>query len=81
MLTLCRIKLSYVNHTTKPFPIRLKTYPKAGWIDSKKFCSPCFLHGHKPCPQAGADKYSPCYDELETIFVIDSFEQFLKEKG
>lgn len=50
-----------------PFPgfIRLKTYPKADWIDSKKNCSPCFIHGHEACPQAGKDGYSPCYDELD----------------
>ena len=49
-----------------PFPgyIRLKTYPKAMWIDAQRYCSPCFLHGHKPCPQAASDGYSPCYDEL-----------------
>jgi len=49
-----------------PFPgyIRLKTYPKAIWIDANRHCSPCFIHGHKPCPQAATDGYSPCYDDL-----------------
>jgi ADP-heptose:LPS heptosyltransferase len=49
-----------------PFPghIRLKTYPKAAWVDADRHCVPCFLHGHEGCPYSGADAYSPCYDEL-----------------
>jgi ADP-heptose:LPS heptosyltransferase len=49
-----------------PFPgeIRLKTYPKATWIDATRHCAPCFLHGHRPCPHATSEGYSPCYDEL-----------------
>jgi hypothetical protein len=42
----------------------MKTYPKATWVDALRHCSPCFIHGHKPCPQASSDGYSPCYDEL-----------------
>lgn len=49
-----------------PFPgdIRLKTYPKAKWIDAQKNCAPCFLHGQSPCPKAEKDGFSPCYNEL-----------------
>lgn len=49
-----------------PFPaeIRLKTYPKADWVNAKFPCSPCYLHSHKPCSKAGADGYSPCYNSL-----------------
>ena len=65
-----------------PFPgfIRLKTYPKASYVDAERHCSPCFIHGHKPCPHASMDGYSPCYDELidteQKLFtVIDKFEE------
>lgn len=60
-----------------PFPgyIRLKTYPKADWIDTTRFCGPCFLHGHTPCPQAGSDGYSPCYDELDKTKIVDDIER------
>ena len=58
-----------------PFPghIRFKTYPKGKWIDATRHCAPCFLHGHKPCPQASKEGYSPCYDEL-----IDTDEKLNK---
>jgi len=58
-----------------PFPgkIRLKTYPLAKWVDAKKDCAPCFIHGHNPCPQASVEGYSPCYDEL-----IDTDEKLNK---
>ena len=69
-----------------PFPgyIRLKTYPYAKWIDAKRHCAPCFLHGHRPCPQASQDGYSPCYDELiETDELlnelIDKFEELFND--
>jgi len=69
-----------------PFPghIRLKTYPKAAWIDADRHCAPCFIHGHKPCPQASNDGYSPCYDELinteeKLNSLIDKIEEHLKK--
>lgn len=69
-----------------PFPghIRLKTYPKASWVDAERHCSPCFIHGHKPCPHASADGYSPCYDELiqtdeKLKIVIDKFEELVND--
>lgn len=60
-----------------PFPghIRLSTYPKAVWIDVEKECAPCFLHGHKPCPKAGSQKASPCYENLN----IDEFATLVKQ--
>ena len=67
-----------------PFPgkIRLKTYPKASWVDAERHCSPCFIHGHRPCPHATVDGYSPCYDELigtesKLFKVIDKFEELV----
>lgn len=68
-----------------PFPghIRLKTYPKGKWADAERHCGPCFIHGHKPCHQAGQDGYSPCYDELidtdeKLNKLIDDIEDHLK---
>jgi len=65
-----------------PFPgfVRLKTYPKADWIDAERSCAPCFLHGQEPCPQAGADRYSPCYNEIDKDKVVEGIEKLLKEK-
>jgi len=69
-----------------PFPgeIRLKTYPKSRWVNAKKECSPCFIHGHEPCPKASSDGYSPCYDELidsdeKLIKLIDMFEELVND--
>jgi ADP-heptose:LPS heptosyltransferase len=65
-----------------PFPghIRLKTYPKATWVDAKRHCAPCFLHGQKPCPQAGSDGYSPCYEELvNTDEKLNTLVDMIKE--
>jgi len=68
-----------------PFPgeIRLKTYPKAAWVDAKRKCGPCFIHGHEPCREAGKDGYSPCYTDLidtdeKLNIVIDKFEELIK---
>lgn len=67
-----------------PFPgfVRLKTYPKAAYVDAERHCAPCFLHGHKPCPHASSEGYSPCYDEAidteDKLFgVIDKFEELI----
>lgn len=68
-----------------PFPgqIRLKTYPKASWVDATRSCAPCFIHGHRPCPHSTTDGYSPCYDELigtdeKLKEVIDKFEELVQ---
>lgn len=60
-----------------PFPghIRFKTYPKAKWIDGVKKCSPCYIHGHTPCPSSGPDGFSPCYDTIDIKAVIDAVEE------
>ena len=62
-----------------PFPghIRLKTYPKASWVDAKKECAPCYLHGMKPCPKAGKDTFSPCYDNLDKDEIVKKIEELV----
>jgi ADP-heptose:LPS heptosyltransferase len=64
-----------------PFPghIRLKTYPKARWVDAQRHCVPCFIHGHTPCPEAGPDGYSPCYDQINIKETIDNIEELSKD--
>jgi ADP-heptose:LPS heptosyltransferase len=63
-----------------PFPgeIRFKTYPKMDWINSQRSCSPCFLHGHRPCQEAKADGFSPCYDEMSIDMVILRYENLIE---
>jgi len=60
-----------------PFPgeIRLTTYPKARWINVQLHCTPCFLHGHKPCPNSALDGTSKCYEELN----LDEFAEKVEE--
>lgn len=62
-----------------PFPgyIRLKTYPRAAWVDARKECSPCFIHSHEPCPKAGSDGFSPCYDNIDIPKMIDKLERLI----
>jgi len=62
-----------------PFPgyIRLKTYPKAKWIDAQRHCAPCFLHGQLPCKEAGKDGSSPCYDNLDINKIINDVESLM----
>lgn len=62
-----------------PFPgyIRLKTYPKADWIDAQRHCAPCFIHGHLPCPEASSDGYSPCYDGINKNEVVERLEKLI----
>ncbi|MGD2072085.1 MAG: glycosyltransferase family 9 protein [Candidatus Thorarchaeota archaeon] len=64
-----------------PFPgfIRLKTYPLADWIDTKMHCVPCYIHGHKPCPQAGKDGYSPCYDKLDMDKLVEKIGRHFED--
>lgn len=62
-----------------PFPgyIRLKTYPKAEWVDARRDCAPCYIHSQEPCPKAGSDGYSPCYDNIDIPKLLDRIEGFM----
>lgn len=63
-----------------PFPghIRFKTYKKMDWIDSKRHCAHCYIHGHRPCPQAAGDGFSPCYDEINTDEIVTRYEGLIE---
>ena len=58
-----------------PFPgyIRLKTYPKAVWLDAKYECAPCFIHSQAPC-QAAKGGFSPCYNSININDIINKVE-------
>ena len=62
-----------------PFPgyIRLKTYPRSAWVDAPKECAPCYIHSNQPCPKAGQDGFSPCYDNINIPDMINKIEEFL----
>jgi len=64
-----------------PFPgeIRLATYPKADWIDAERHCAPCFIHGSRSCPQAGVDGFSPCYNNIDVIDVVERVERLFNK--
>ena len=64
-----------------PFPghIRLSTYPKARWVDAKRDCAACFIHGPNPCPEAGPDGFSPCYDSIDIKKSMDEIEELCND--
>ena len=64
-----------------PFPgyIRLKTYPRAEWIDAEKDCAPCYIHSQESCPKAGTDGFSPCYDNINIPELMQRIERFLND--
>jgi len=64
-----------------PFPgrIRLSTYPKAKWVDAVRDCAPCFIHSPLPCPKAGPDKFSPCYDNINIDQIIPEIEELFND--
>lgn len=66
-----------------PFPgiVRLKTYPKADWVDAERHCAPCFIHSQEPCKYASKnDGYSPCYDELNLDEIVEKIRELLKNE-
>lgn len=64
-----------------PFPgdIRLSTYKKSKWVDAKRHCSPCFLHSNKPCPEAGKEYSSPCYENIDITQTCKEIEDFIND--
>jgi ADP-heptose:LPS heptosyltransferase len=73
-----------------PFPgaVRTKYYPNCITLEGRhaltsggQECTPCFIHGYKPCPKAGEDGVSPCLRNLKTETVIEAALRLSAEKG
>ena len=73
-----------------PFPgaVRTKYYPGCLTLEGKKrkwlglrSCTPCFIHGHKPCPKAKRDGVSPCLRKLKPETVVRATLEQLARKG
>jgi ADP-heptose:LPS heptosyltransferase len=64
-----------------PFPgeIRLSTYPKSRWINAELHCTPCFLHGHKPCPNSAADGTPKCYEQINLDELTEKIEELYND--
>jgi ADP-heptose:LPS heptosyltransferase len=64
-----------------PFPgeIRLSTYPKTRWINAELHCAPCFLHGHKPCPNSALDGTPKCYEQINLDELTEKIEELYND--
>lgn len=64
-----------------PFPgeIRLSTYPKSRWINAELHCVPCFLHGHKPCPNSALDGTPKCYEQINLDELTEKIEELYND--
>lgn len=64
-----------------PFPgeIRLSTYPKTRWINAELHCAPCFLHGHKPCPNSALDGTPKCYEKINLDELTEKIEELYND--
>lgn len=58
--------------------VRLKTYKNVDWIEGKLDCSPCFLHGQKPCPKS-INGYSPCYDTIDLYEAVEKIGKLVDD--
>jgi ADP-heptose:LPS heptosyltransferase len=58
-----------------PFPgeIRLSTYPRTDWVNCKRECAPCFMHGPNPCRNS-KNGHSLCYENID----IEEFKNKIK---
>jgi ADP-heptose:LPS heptosyltransferase len=73
-----------------PFPgaVRTKYYPNCRTLEGKKrkwlglrSCTPCFIHGHLPCPKAKKDGVSPCLRNVKPEAVVRAALEMLAKKG
>jgi ADP-heptose:LPS heptosyltransferase len=66
-----------------PFPsyVRLDTYPKdlCDSIEAKIGCSPCYLHGHKNCPNSDQGGHSKCYEQININEFGKKFEELMNK--
>jgi ADP-heptose:LPS heptosyltransferase len=63
-----------------PGRIRLSTYKKCKWFECIIGCSPCYIHGQKPCFNS-RDGYGICYDKLDSKYVSDRIDEHLENTG
>ncbi len=63
-----------------PFPgnIRMSTYDNADWIDCNVKCSPCYIHGHKPCTNSDFSGFSSCFKQLDENEVVEKINKLVK---
>ena len=75
-----------------PFPgaVRTRYYPNCVTLEGRyqyrrglqrRECTPCFKHGHLPCPRAGDDGASPCLKNLQPADVVAAAYDVLQERG
>ena len=57
--------------------VRMKYFKNAVGIDIDCGCSPCFKHGHHPCPKGNP---SPCFSLISEDNILDIFEKTVEEK-
>jgi ADP-heptose:LPS heptosyltransferase len=61
-----------------PGNIRLSTYKNVDWIEPVGIkCSPCFIHGPKPCINS-IDSHPVCYDKINVTEILDRVERLIK---
>jgi len=61
-----------------PFPgrVRLTTYKDCEWVDCKRDCAPCFIHGQLPCKNT-LRGYPQCFDNIKYEEVFEKIERQL----
>lgn len=58
--------------------LRLDTFKdKASWINAKKACAPCFMHGYVPCPNS-VNGHSDCFNNIDTDLCVEKILELLK---
>ena len=55
---------------------RMKYMKNSIGIDMKVGCSPCYLHGHYPCPKGDP---SPCFSLITPDLVLEAFDRLEEE--
>jgi ADP-heptose:LPS heptosyltransferase len=55
---------------------RIKYFKNAVGIDLKTGCSPCFRHGHHPCPKGNP---SPCFSLIAPEVIVETFEKTIEK--
>ena len=55
---------------------RMKYFKNSVGIDMNVGCSPCFLHGHQPCPKGDP---SPCFSLVTPKIVLEAFDRLEEE--